>query len=319
MNILIFCILSSFIISLLIGQLLIPALHRLKFGQYIKKEVPEAHKKKAGIPTMGGIIFISSSIITNFIFVKHITWENYICLFALIAFGSIGLLDDGLKIFRKQNEGLTSKQKMLLLIIVSIVFSFIGYSRNSIGSSIVIPFYGKILDLGIYYVPFIIFYYVSLTNSVNITDGLDGLCTSVTLIVMTFFILVSFALGYYSVSIFCSTLVGSLLGFLRYNSFPAKIIMGDTGSLALGGAIGIVGMVLKLPLIVIIVGGVYVLETLSDIIQITSYKLTRKRVFKMAPIHHSLELSGVHEAKIVSIFSILTTILCLLGYLALLK
>lgn len=319
MNVLIFCFLISFIASLLLGELLIPVLHKLKFGQYIKKDAPEAHKKKAGIPTMGGIIFISSSIITNLIFVKHITWENYICLFALISFGSIGLLDDGLKILRKQNEGLTAKQKMILLIIISIVFSFIGYSRNSIGSSIVIPFYGKTLDLGIYYVPFIVLYYISITNSVNLTDGLDGLCTSVTLIVMTFFILVSFALGYYSISIFCSTIAGSLLGFLRYNSFPAKIIMGDTGALALGGAIGIVGMVLKLPLIVIIVGGVYVLETLSDIIQITSYKLTRKRVFKMAPIHHSLELSGVHEAKIVSIFSILTTILCLLGYLTLLK
>jgi phospho-N-acetylmuramoyl-pentapeptide-transferase len=317
MNVLIFCILISFIISLLLGQLLIPALHRLKFGQYIKEEAPENHKKKAGTPTMGGIIFILSTIITNFLFVKHISFENYICLFALISFGIIGLLDDGLKIFRKKNEGLTSRQKMLLLIIVSTIFSFIGYNTNSIGSAIIIPFWGRLFNLGIYYVPFIVLYYISITNSVNLTDGLDGLCTSVTLMVMTFFTLVSFALGYYSVSIFCAVIVGSLLGFLRYNSFPAKIIMGDTGALALGGAIGVVGMTLKLPLIVIIVGGIYVLETLSDIIQITVFKITGKRFFKMAPIHHSLELSGWHEAKIVSVFCIITTILCLLGFLAL--
>lgn len=317
MNILIFCILSSFIISLLLGQLLIPALHRLKFGQYIKEEVPEAHKKKAGTPTMGGIIFILSTIITNFLFIKHISFQNYICIFALISFGFIGLLDDSLKIFRKKNEGLTSRQKMVLLIIVSIVFAFIGYNSNSIGSSIVIPFWGRVFDLGIYYIPFIVFYYISITNSVNLTDGLDGLCTSVTLMVMTFFIIVSFALGYYAISIFCAVIAGSLLGFLRYNSFPAKIIMGDTGALALGGAIGVVGMILKLPLIVIIVGGIYVLEVLSDIIQITVYKRTGKRFFKMAPIHHALELSGWHEAKIVSVFCIITTILCLLGFLAL--
>lgn len=317
MNVIIFCILISFVVSLLLGQLLIPILHKLKFGQYIREDSPESHKKKAGIPTMGGIIFILSSIITIFFFVKHMSFETYICLFAFISFGFIGLLDDGMKILHKKNEGLTARQKMLLLIIISLVFSFFGYRSSSIGSSIIIPFYGRILDLGIYYVPFIILYYISITNSVNLTDGLDGLCTSVTLMVMTFFILVSFALGYYSISLFCAVVVGSLLGFLRYNSFPARIIMGDTGALALGGAIGAVGMILKLPLIVIIVGGIYVLETLSDIIQITSYKLTGKRIFKMAPIHHSLELSGWHEAKIVSLFCIITTVLCLLGFLAL--
>ncbi len=317
MNAIIFYILISFIISLLLGKLLIPVLHKLKFGQYIREEGPESHKKKAGTPTMGGIIFIISSIITIFIIGNHISKESYICIFALISFGFIGLLDDSLKILRKKNEGLTSKQKMLLLIIVSLVFSFIGYKSNSIGSAIIIPFYGRMLDIGIYYIPFIILYYISLTNSVNLTDGLDGLCGSVTLLVMTFFIVISFAFGYYSVSIFCAAIAGSLLGFLRYNSFPAKIIMGDTGALALGGAIGAVGMILKLPLIVVIVGGIYVFEALSDIIQITSFRLTGKRIFKMAPIHHSLELSGWHEAKIVSVFCIITTALCLLGFLAL--
>lgn len=302
---------------MLLGQLLIPVLHKLKFGQYIREDGPESHRKKAGTPTMGGLIFILSSIITIFVFMRHINFETYIALMAMISFGAIGLLDDCLKIFRKQNEGLTARQKMTLLIIVSLFFAYLGYKNTSIGSSIIVPFYSRIFNLGIFYVPFIILYYISITNAVNITDGLDGLCTSVTLMVMTFFILVSYSFGYYSLSVFCGVVAGSLLGFLRYNAFPARIIMGDTGALALGGAIGAVSMILKLPLIIIVVGGIFVLEILSDVIQITSYKLTGKRVFKMAPFHHSLELSGWHEAKIVAVFSIITTILCLLGFLAL--
>lgn len=318
MNLLIIYSLVSFIISLLLGHFLIPILHRLKFGQPIREEGPESHQKKAGTPTMGGLIFILSSIITIFVIGKHINKEIYICLLSLICFGFIGLLDDGLKIYRKKNEGLTVKQKMFLLLAAAAAFSFIGYRSGSIGSAILIPFYGRMLNLGIYYIPFMIFYYISLTNSVNLTDGLDGLCTSVTLMVMTFFTLISYSLGYYTLSIFCAVIVGSLLAFLRYNSFPARIIMGDTGALALGGAIGAAGMILKLPLIVILVGGIYVLEALSDLIQIFFYKFTGKRVFKMAPIHHSLELSGWHEAKVVSLFCIITTVLCLVGYLALL-
>lgn len=317
MKLIIFSGLVSFLVAIILGWLLIPVLHRLKFGQYIREDGPASHKKKAGTPTMGGLIFILSSIITIFGFMKHINNETYIALLALIAFGAIGLLDDCLKIFRKQNEGLSAKQKMALLIVVSAVFAYLGYSNTSIGSSIIVPFYRRVFDLGIFYIPFIIFFYISITNAVNITDGLDGLCTSVTLMVMTFFVLVSFTLGYYSISVFCGVLAGALLGFLRYNAFPARIIMGDTGALALGGAIGVVCMMLKLPLIIIIVGGVFVLEILSDVIQIASFKLTGKRVFKMAPFHHSLELSGWHETKIVTVFCILTTIFCLLGFVAL--
>jgi phospho-N-acetylmuramoyl-pentapeptide-transferase len=317
MTIIIFSILLSFFVSTLLGQLLIPVLHWLKVGQYIRGDGPASHQKKAGTPTMGGLIFILSSIITIFVFMKHINIETYIALLALVFFGGIGLLDDSMKIFRRQNEGLSVRQKMALLIIISSLFAYFGYNTISIGSSIIIPFYNKLFNLGILYIPFIIFYYISITNAVNITDGLDGLCTTVTLLVMTFFMLVSYAFGHYSLSVFCGALIGSLLGFLRYNAFPARIIMGDTGSLALGGAIGAVSMMLKLPLIIIIVGGIFVLEIASDVIQITSFKLTGKRVFKMAPFHHSLELSGWHEVKIVSMFCIVTTILCLLGFLAL--
>lgn len=317
MKLIIFSGLVSFLIAIILGWLLIPVLHRLKFGQYIREDGPASHKKKAGTPTMGGLIFILSSIITIFGSMKHINNETYIALLALVAFGAIGLLDDCLKIFRKQNKGLSAKQKMALLILVSSVFAYLGYSNDSIGSSIIVPFYRRSFELGIFYIPFIIFFYISITNAVNITDGLDGLCTSVTLMVMTFFILVSYSLGYYSISVFCGVLVGALLGFLKYNVFPARIIMGDTGSLALGGAIGVVCMMLKLPMIIIIVGVIFVLEILSVVIQITSFKLTGKRVFKMAPFHHSLELSGWHETKIVAVFCIITTILCLLGFVAL--
>lgn len=317
MNIIIFCTLISFLISLILGQFLIPILHMLKFGQHIREDGPKSHLKKAGTLTMGGLIFILSSIITMFIFKKHINFQTYIAILALVSFGAIGFLDDFLKIFRKQNEGLTAKQKMALLIILSSFFAYLGYNTSSIGSSIIVPFYSEIFSLGIFYIPFIIFYYISITNAVNLTDGLDGLCTSVTLIVMIFFTIVSYAFGYYSLSIFCGIVVGSLLGFLKYNAFPAKIIMGDTGALALGGTIGAVSMILKLPLIILIVGGIFVFEILSDVIQITSFKLTGKRVFRMAPFHHSLEISGWHEAKIVALFSIITTMLCLVGFLAL--
>lgn len=207
-------------------------------------------------------------------------------------------------------------QKMILLIFVSSIFAFYAYHNSSIGPSIIIPFTGRMFNLGILYIPFIIFYYVATTNAVNLTDGLDGLATSITLLVMAFFALLSFSMGYYSSAIFCGCVSGSLLGFLRYNSYPARIIMGDTGSIALGGIVATVAIILKNPLIVIIVGGIYVIETLSVIIQVISFKLTGKRIFKMAPIHHSFELSGWHEAKIVSVFSIITTILCLIAYLS---
>ena len=206
-------------------------------------------------------------------------------------------------------------EKLFLLLIASCTFALYGYSSPAIGSSIYIPIINSPLDIKLMYIPFIIFYYLCTTNAVNLTDGLDGLCSTVTIIVMIFLLIVSFSLGHYSLSIFCSIIVGCLLAFLIFNTFPAKIIMGDTGSLALGGAVATVAMILKLPLIIIIIGGIYVVETLSVVIQVTSFKLFGKRVFKMAPIHHSFELSGFHETKIVTIFSVITILLCLIAFL----
>ncbi|KEJ00286.1 phospho-N-acetylmuramoyl-pentapeptide-transferase [Clostridium botulinum A2B7 92] len=316
MSTIIYAVLFSFLLSTIIGLFLIPLFKKLNLGQSIKNGIPINHKKKAGTPTFGGIIFIFSSIITMLFMIKNYNKELLLVISSLIAFGLIGFIDDTLKKIHKKNEGLTSKGKMILLLFVSSIFAIYSYYNPSIGSIIMFPFTKKLFDLRILYIPFIIFYYVSTTNALNLTDGLDGLATSITLLVVTFFTFLSFGMGHYTLSISCGCIAGALLGFLRYNCYPAKIIMGDTGSLALGGAIATIAMILKNPFIVIIVGGIYVIEALSSLIQIVFFKLFGKRIFKMAPIHHSFELHGWHETKIVSVFSIITTILCLIGFLS---
>jgi phospho-N-acetylmuramoyl-pentapeptide-transferase len=312
----IYSILLSLFIALLTGLLIIPLFKALKLGQYIRPEAPKSHSKKAGTPSFGGIIFIFSAMISMMFFNSKDSEEIYLVFFSLIAFGSVGFFDDLLKTVHKNNKGLSSLEKMLALLLVSSILSIYAFTNPNLGPSIIIPFTGKMFNLKTLYIPFMIFFYVSTTNAVNLTDGIDGLAATITLIVMVFFSLVSFGMGHNSLAVFCGCLSGSLLGFLRFNSYPAKIIMGDTGSLALGGAIAVIAMLLKDPLIVILVGGIYVIETLSVLLQIISYKLYKKRIFKMAPIHHSLELQGWHEAKIVTIFSIVATILCLIAFLS---
>ena len=314
---LIYSVLIAFFIAILEGPILIPLLHKFKFGQNIREDGPKSHLKKSGTPTMGGILFILATFITMAIIVKKPSDEAMVALYAFAAFGVIGGIDDILKILRKQNLGLRAYQKMILLLIVSGIFAYYSANNPDIGTSIIIPFAHKSCNLGVFYIPFIIIYFAATTNAVNLTDGLDGLATSVTLLVMTFLALVSFAMGHITLAIFCAVLAGALLGFLKYNAFPAQIFMGDTGSLALGGAVGAVAMILKLPLLVPIIGGIYVIEAASVILQVASFKLTGKRIFKMAPIHHHFELSGWHETKVVSIFCIITVILCLLGFLSL--
>ncbi|WP_333887671.1 phospho-N-acetylmuramoyl-pentapeptide-transferase [Clostridium sp.] len=314
---LIYAVLIAFFIAMLEGPILIPLLHKFKFGQSIREDGPKTHLKKAGTPTMGGIIFILATFITMAVIVRKPSDEAMIALYAFIGFGIIGAIDDTLKIVRKKNLGLRAYQKMILLLVISGIFAYYSANNPYIGTSIIIPFKKDTWDLGVFYIPFIIVYFAATTNAVNLTDGLDGLATSVTLLVMTFLALVSFAMGHITLAIFCAVLAGALLGFLKYNAFPAQIFMGDTGSLALGGAVGAVAMILKLPLLVVIIGGIYVLETLSVILQVFSFKLTGKRIFKMAPIHHHFELSGWHETKVVSVFCIVTVILCLVGFLSL--
>lgn len=314
---LIYSVLVAFFIAMLEGPILIPLLHKFKFGQSIREDGPKTHLKKAGTPTMGGIIFMLATFITMAVIVKKPSDEAMIALYAFIGFGIIGAIDDTLKIVRRKNLGLRAYQKMILLLVISGIFAYYSANNPYIGTSIIIPFKKDTWDLGVFYIPFIIVYFASTTNAVNLTDGLDGLATSVTLLIMTFLALVSFAMGHITLAIFCAILAGALLGFLKYNAFPAQIFMGDTGSLALGGAVGAVAMILKLPLLVMIIGGIYVVEALSVILQVFSFKITGKRIFKMAPIHHHFELSGWHETKVVSVFCIVTVILCLVGFLSL--
>lgn len=305
----------SIIFSLVSGPIAIPLLRKLKFGQNIREEGPESHLKKAGTPTMGGIIFILSSLIVMLILGNKFNDKAMIALYSLIAFGFIGFLDDLLKILKKQSEGLKPGQKMILLLIFSIALAIYGY--YNLNTNLIIPFTSFEIQLGILYIPFVVIIYAATTNAVNLTDGLDGLATSVSILVLTFFTIVCFMMKETSLAVFCVVLIGGLIGFLKYNAYPAKIFMGDTGSLAIGGAISTVAIILEQPLLIIIVGGVYVFETLSVIIQVTSFKLTGKRVFKMAPVHHHFEKCGWSEIKIVTVFSLITAVLCLIGFLAL--
>ena len=307
-------LLMGLIFSIILGPIFIPLLHKLKFGQNIRTDGPKSHLKKSGTPTMGGIIFFLATALTIIIMGYKVNSKEMIILYSLLAFGFIGFLDDILKIIHKDNLGLKAMQKMILLLLFSIAFAWYGYKY--VGTSILVPFANFSIDLKILYIPFIIVYYAAVTNAVNLTDGLDGLATSVTIIVLTFFAIVGYKTGHVYITTFSLALIGALIGFLKFNAFPAKIFMGDTGSLALGGAIGTMALMLKMELLVIIVGGIYVFETLSVIIQVTSFKLTGKRVFKMAPVHHHFEQLGWSEVKIVTVFSIITAILCVIGFIA---
>ncbi|WBW95353.1 phospho-N-acetylmuramoyl-pentapeptide-transferase [Oceanirhabdus sp. W0125-5] len=318
MSKIIYAVILSTIITLVITPFILKLLIKLKTGQNIREEGPRSHFTKAGTPSMGGLIFIIATILTFFLVAGWETFfsgESLLVMISFLCFGFIGFLDDYLKIVKKVNEGLKSKQKFVLQIFFGLIIGVLA--MRILGSTeIMIPFTGIYVDLKWLYVPFIIIYMTATTNATNLTDGIDGLLTSVSILVITFFALVCYSFSNYPLAIFCGILAGALLGFLRVNSYPASVFMGDTGSLAIGGAIGAVALILKIELIVLIVGGIYVLEALSVIIQVGVYKKTKKRVFKMAPLHHHFEELGWHENKVVSMFSIITVILCLLGFLA---
>ena len=313
-KILILTFVIGVIIALILGPITIPLLRRLKFGQNIREEGPKSHLKKAGTPTMGGVMFILSTTIVMFIMSDSFTEKGMVALYSLIAFGFIGFLDDLLKILKKQSEGLKAWQKMLLLLIVSGAFGY--YSYVNLPHDIIIPFTSFKLPLGVLYVPFVIFVYAAMTNAVNLTDGLDGLASTVSVLVLTFFGVLTFIIKDYSLTIFSVALIAGLIGFLKFNAYPAKVFMGDTGSLAIGGAITTIAIISGYPLLIVIVGGIYVIEALSVIIQVVSFKSTGKRVFKMAPIHHHFEQCGWPETRVVFIFWITTVVLAWIGIIA---
>jgi phospho-N-acetylmuramoyl-pentapeptide-transferase len=317
MQITIYATIVSCVIVLLLGIIVIPALKTFKFGQSIREEGPKSHLKKSGIPTMGGIMFIISTAITVIIVSPKMTGAAIDAVITTVGFGLIGFVDDILKIKRKKNLGLKAYQKLIGQIAFAFILVYFAYTNGNIGSGIHIPYTNIMFDLGIWYIPFMIFVVVAIVNGVNLTDGLDGLASSVTIIVGVFFVIVTYGLHMTDLSIFCGALVGGLLGFLKYNSYPAQVFMGDTGSLALGGAISAMAVLLKMPFIIVIVGIIYVVENLSVVLQVGYFKLTGgKRLFKMAPLHHHFELKGWHETKVVAVFSIITAIFCLLGLLA---
>ncbi len=307
-------ILIAFGISVILSPIIIPYLKKLKFGQFVRDDGPESHLKKSGTPTMGGLIILFSIVITSLFYIKDYP-QIIPVLFATLGFGLVGFLDDYIKVVMKRSMGLRAWQKMLGQIVVTGVFAYYIHAHTDLGTDIMIPFIDKTIDLGWIYYPLMFIVILGTVNGANFTDGLDGLASSVTVLIATFFTIVAIGFGSGVAPITCAT-VGSLLGFLVYNVYPARVFMGDTGSLALGGFVASTAYVLKMPIIILIVAFIYFAEVLSVIIQVLYYKKTKKRFFKMAPIHHHFELSGWPETKVVSIFSIVTAILCLVGILA---
>ena len=312
----------SFVLTLVIGRFLIPELRKLKAGQEIREDGPTWHKSKAGTPTMGGIMFILGGGVTVFV----LGWDAmlrgsfvhlYVYLFALI-FGIIGFVDDYRKVRQHQNEGLTAKQKFVLQLAAAVVFLCLMRYEGLLSNALYIPFANVTVTVNwIVYPVFAAFVIVGCVNAVNLTDGIDGLACSVTFVVMVFFTVTGTLWSAQDrQGLFPAALAGGLAAFFVYNHHPAKVFMGDTGSLFLGGAVAALAFAMDMPLILILVGIIYIAETMSDIIQVTYFKATHgKRFFKMAPLHHHLELSGWSEAKLVAVFSGITLVFCALAFL----
>lgn len=312
----IFPILIAFVITTVLGPIVIPILRRLKVGQTEREEL-KSHQVKNGTPTMGGIIIIASVIITSLLYMGKYP-KILPVMFLTLGFGIIGFLDDYLKVVLKRSDGLLPWQKMLLQIVVTGVFAVYMMFYSGIPLTMLIPFSnGYYLNVGIFAIPIMFVAVIGTVNGVNFTDGLDGLLSSVTIMVATFFTVVAVGTASGLAPISCAV-VGALLGFLVFNVFPASVFMGDTGSLALGGFVVGMAYMLQMPLFIIIVGFIYLIEVLSVMIQVTYFKKTGgKRIFKMAPIHHHFELCGWSETRVVAIFSIITALLCMVAYLGL--
>ena len=317
----ILAIIIAFAVSAILCPIVIPFLHKLKFGQQVRDDGPQAHLKKQGTPTMGGLVILTSIIVTSLFYLRD--YPKIIpVLFVTVGFGIIGFLDDYIKIVMKRSEGLNPKQKLLGQFVITGIFCWYLITSEEVGTSMLIPFTGGFdrgyfLDLGWLFVPFLFFVTLGTDNGVNFTDGLDGLCTSATILVATFMTVV--AVGENTgISPITGAVVGSLLGFLLFNVYPARVFMGDTGSLALGGFVASSAFMMQIPLFIAVVGLIYLVEVLSVIIQVTYFKKTGgKRIFKMAPIHHHFELCGWSETRVVAVFSVVTAILCLIAYLGL--
>lgn len=311
----VYTILLGFLITVLLSPMFIPLLRKLKFGQSIREEGPKSHMKKAGTPTMGGIMIILSIIITSLVmnqFFGSLSLDLFLLLFATFAFGLLGFLDDFIIVVMKRNLGLTSRQKFLGQIIISVIF-YLLYRSTGLPHTITLPIVDISVDFGWLYFPFIVFWLVGFSNAVNLTDGLDGLVSGTSAIAFGAFAILAWNQGQIDVALFALSVVGAVLGFLVFNAHPAKVFMGDTGSLALGGAIAALSIIVKAELLLVIIGGIFVIETLSVILQVISFKTTGKRIFLMSPLHHHYELAGWSEWKIVTTFWTVGLIFAVLG------
>lgn len=311
-------ILLAFVTTVFLGKLILPQLIKLKVGQSIREEGPESHMKKNGTPVMGGLMFLATLVISYIVmqvFYKgNVSSEITVIVLATIGFGIIGFLDDYIKVVKKQNLGLNAKQKLLGQILIT-VFVVLWFYFNK-GSEIEIPFAKIYVEMVWLYIPFMALVLAGTVNAVNLTDGLDGLSSGVTVVVMVAFMIVAIIKGRIDIALISSVLAGGCLGFLVYNHHPAKVFMGDVGSLALGGAVATIAMALKSPFLIPLAGMIYFAEAISVILQVASFKLRGKRIFKMAPLHHHFELCGWSEIKVVYVFRIVTLIMSIVAILA---
>ena len=318
-------ILISLALSFIVALIIIPLLRKLKVGQIERRDGPQSHLKKQGTPTMGGIIMIIALlIIGGFISYRYIisgnqenveTGKRLICLLMVtIGFGVIGLIDDLKKLIGKNTDGLKPAYKMLGLLVIAVSFVLFIVSYLKIGTEIQIPFLKTFINIPIWlYIPFSVFVLLGTTNAINLTDGIDGLSTSVTTVIVSCLTVIGVILNVKEIVVFGCILIGACLAFLIFNLHPAKVFMGDTGSLLLGGAVASMAIYMKIPLILVIIAFIPIIETISVIIQVAYFKKTGERIFKMAPIHHHFELSGWKENKIVSVFTVITLLCCILG------
>ena len=309
-------VITSFAISAAAGPMVIPVLRKLKVGQTVRDDGPQTHLKKNGTPTMGGLIFLLSVVVTSLFYVKD--YPKIIpILFVTVGFGIVGFLDDYIKVVLRRSEGLTPGQKMAGQLVITGIFAWYMAERSEVGLQMLIPFGGgSCLDLGMLSIPLLFIAVIGTVNGTNFTDGLDGLASSVTVMVAVFFTVVAVGTGSGIHPVTCAV-TGGLLGFLLFNVYPASVFMGDTGSLALGGFVASTAYMLRLPLFIVIVGLIYLVEVLSVMIQVSYFKATHgKRFFKMAPIHHHFEKCGWSETRIVAVFSIVTALCCLVALAA---
>lgn len=322
---------AGFVVTAILGIILIPILRRLKFGQTIKEDGPTWHAYKQGIPTMGGIMFVGGVIVAVVIgYLSAASFDNELLSISkettrlilgvalALAFGLIGFLDDYIKVVKKQNLGLRAKQKIALQILVTAAFLAALYLMGDTSTVVNVPFLGQ-WEMGILYYPIMGILIIGIVNSANLTDGIDGLLGSVTFVIAIFFMIASAVMRIRGMNILSTALAASCVGFLIFNSYPAKVIMGDTGSFFLGGMVVALAFGIDMPFILFFVAFIYCVESLSVILQVISFKTTGKRIFKMSPIHHHFEMCGMSETKIVAMFSGVTVLMCVIAYLAVMQ